>query len=273
MGIVVDLKKQARLVVVHMLFVLLWGLLGYFRWPLVHGTDERFPSSRLGDVGWEVLGHHVVNALRKFLTRASTNGQFPGRNGCTYVKQKVVAIPIPSAEKLDLPASSLRPRVTISKRGVKAEGDDTESQEDNSTGSADPLAGLETKARNAGSDVVVSLTESQDGEEECREVVVQEQLALHQEEWEVVECPSKNKSTDLVVETLEWHVVEVLVSTLPSQESNTLEDGEDGDSNGGRPPDDRVADEVDLAVLLTPEVDTTAENWPGLWARIPGVGV
>lgn len=88
-----------------------------------------------------------------------------------------------------------------------------------------------------------------------------------------MECPSKNKSTNLVVETLEWHVVEVLVSALPSQESNTLEDGEDGDSNGGRPPDDWVADEVDLAVFLTPEVNTTAENWPGLWARIPGVRV
>ena len=121
--------------------------------------------------------------------------------------------------------------------------------------------------------MVVGLTESQDGEEESREVVVQEELALHQEEWEVVEGPSENKSADLVVETLEWHVVEVLVAALPSQESDTLKDGKDGDCDGGRPPDDWVADEVDLTVLFAPEVDTTAENGPRLWARVPSVRV
>lgn len=121
--------------------------------------------------------------------------------------------------------------------------------------------------------MVVSLTERQDGEEESWEVVVQEELALHQEEWEIVKCPSENESADLVVETLEWHVVEVLVAALPSQENDALEDGEDGDSDGRRPPDNWVTDEIDLAVLLAPEVDAATEDWPGLWARVPGVRV
>ena len=96
--------------------------------------------------GWICSGHHVVIALRKFLTRASTNGQFPGRNGSTYVKQKVVAIPIPSAEQLNLSTGSLGPWVTVSQWRVKAERNNAESQEDNGTGGANPLAGLETEA-------------------------------------------------------------------------------------------------------------------------------
>lgn len=187
--------------------------------------------------------------------------------------QKVIAVPIPSAEKLHLLARGLGPWVSVSERRVEAEGNDAESQEHNSTGGTNPLAGLETESGNAGGNKVVGLAEGEDGEVESWKVVVQEQLTLHQEEWKVVERPSQNKGTNLVVETLEWHAVEVLITTLPSQESNALENGEDSDGDGRGPPDNWVADEVNLAVVLAPEVDPAAKNWPGLWAGIPGMGV
>lgn len=45
-----------------------------------------------------------------------------------------------------------------------------------------------------------------DGEVECREVVVQEELTSHEEEWRVVQCPSgKEKATKgVVLDDLAW---------------------------------------------------------------------
>lgn len=101
--------------------------------------------------------------------------------------------------------------------------------------------------------------------------MVQEELALHQVEWEVMECPSKNHSTDLVIETLEDRVVIILEASLPSQNCKALEDSEDCDGKGRAPPDDRVANEVDLTVVLAPEVDTTLKNRPRWRAGVPSV--
>jgi hypothetical protein len=100
---------------------------------------------------------------------------------------------------------------------------------------------------------------------------VKEELTLHQVEWEVMECPSKNHSTNLIIEALEDWVIVVLEASLPSQNCKTLEDGKDRNSNGRAPPDDRVTNEVNLAVVLAPEVDTTLKNRPRWWARIPSV--
>jgi len=52
--------------------------------------------------------------------------------------------------------------------------------------------------------------------------VVQEQLALHEEEWEVVEGPTKDVSADLVVKSLEGWVVVVVAVALPSEDSQAL---------------------------------------------------
>ena len=70
--------------------------------------------------------------------------------------------------------------------------------------------------------------------------MVQEQLALHQVEWEVVECPSQHRSANFVVKALEDRVVVVFESSLPSQNSKALENSKDRDSQGRAPPDDRV---------------------------------
>ncbi|KAI6763636.1 hypothetical protein HG531_013024 [Fusarium graminearum] len=90
-------------------------------------------------------------------------------------------------------------------------------------------------------------------------------------EREVVQRPAKNRSTDFIVETLEGSVGVVVATALPAKNSNSLEDNPDGNSDARRPPDDGVTKEVDLGVLATPEVDTTAEDGPGLRARIPSI--
>ena len=88
-----------------------------------------------------------------------------------------------------------------------------------------------------------------------------------------MERPTQDRHADLVVETLEDGVAVVVAVALPYQDRESLEDGVQGDGCGGRPPNKRVANKVDLAVVAAPEVDTTAENWPRLRARVPRVRV
>lgn len=102
---------------------------------------------------------------------------------------------------------------------------------------------------------------------------MEEELTLHQVEGKVVQGPAKNIGTDLVVETLESGMAVIVAVTLPSENRNALEQHPDSNGHGGGPPDDRVANEVDLGVVLAPEVDTAAEDGPRLRARVPSVGV
>lgn len=109
---------------------------------------------------------------------------------------------------------------------------------------------------------VIGLAKSDDGKVECREVMMQEKLSLHEEEGEVVESPAQNRSTNLIIKTLEGDVAVVVAASLPSKNGETLEG--DVKSNGGSrgPPDERVANQVDLSVVLAPEVDTATEDGP-----------
>lgn len=101
--------------------------------------------------------------------------------------------------------------------------------------------------------------------------MVQEELTLHQVEGEVVQSPSQDRGSDLVVESLEYDVVVVFVVALPAEDSNALEDGVDNNGKSRAPPDDGVADEVDLAALLAPKVDSALQQRPRVRARVPGV--
>lgn len=103
--------------------------------------------------------------------------------------------------------------------------------------------------------------------------MVKEQLTLHQVEGEVMKSPAEDRSANLVVESLESRAGVVVVAALPSENSNALEDDPDRNGNAGRPPDNGVSEEVDLSVLASPEVDTSAEDGPRLRARVPGMGV
>lgn len=102
---------------------------------------------------------------------------------------------------------------------------------------------------------------------------MKEQLTLHQVEGEVVQSPAEHRGTDFVVESLEGGVLVIATASLPSENSNALEQDPDDDGDGGCPPDDRVTKEVDLSVVLTPEVDTALEKRPRLGSRLPGVRV
>lgn len=101
--------------------------------------------------------------------------------------------------------------------------------------------------------------------------MVQEQLTIHEVEWEVVESPAQNRGADLVVESLERGVGVIVAAALPAESRNALEENVDNDSESRAPPHDGVAHQVDLAVILAPEVDTALEEGPRVGTRIPGM--
>jgi hypothetical protein len=140
-----------------------------------------------------------------------------------YSVVEVVAVPVPSIEELDLLAFVLGPLVTITERRVQTEHNNASREEHNDTSTADDRVLLDAEASDTGGGEVPNLAERDDGEEESREVVVQEQLALHEEEGEVVECPTKHGNANLVIEALENGVTVVVAAALPSQDRESLE--------------------------------------------------
>lgn len=190
---------------------------------------------------------------------------------CTYAVVEGVAVPIPCLEKLGSAAVCLGPGVAICHGGVKSENSNAECQENDCTGLSDNGTLTQAESTETSSDKVVDLAHGDDGEVESWEVVVQEKLSLHQEEGEVVEGPPENVGADLVVETLEGDVAVILESALPSQNSETLDGDVQHNSQSRAPPNDRVTDEVNLTVVLAPEVDTTTKDRPRLRARVPSV--
>lgn len=125
------------------------------------------------------------------LTPVASAWKFLGRDvGFIYLGKESVAIPIPGIEKLNLFASGLGPWIAIGKWGVESKSDHAERQEDDGTKLTNKWAFAEANARNPGGNIVVELAKCDDGKVESWEVMMQEQLALHQKEWEVMECPS-----------------------------------------------------------------------------------
>ena len=169
-----------------------------------------------------------------------------------------VAVPVPSAEEFNLVTSSLSPWVTISEWRVQAKCDNAQAKEEHGTYTAKDRVLPQANTWNTSNDIVVNLTSCNDSKVESWEVVVEEQLTLHEIERKVVECPSENHSTNLIVKSFENGVTVVLETTLPSEDREAFEDNKDYNGQGRAPPDDRVTDEIDLAVVLTPEVDTTS---------------
>jgi hypothetical protein len=146
-----------------------------------------------------------------------------------YSVVEVVAVPVPSVEELDLLALVLGPLVTIAERRIQVEDDNTSSEEDDNPSAADDRILLDAETSDTGGGEVPDLAKGDDRKEKCWEVVVQEELTLHEEEGEVVECPTEHGYTNLVVESLEDGVVVVAAATLPSQDRKGLEDGVEAD--------------------------------------------
>jgi hypothetical protein len=191
--------------------------------------------------------------------------------GLVYLGKESVTIPVPCFEQFGLLASRLSPWVAISQGGVNSKCHNGKCQKYNSPKTAKDRVLTETDARHTSCDIVVYLTQCHDREVKCWEIVMQEELALHQVEWEVMESPCQDHSTNFVVEALENWIVVILVSTLPAENCHTFEDSKDSDCQGRAPPDNWVSNEVNLSIVLTPEVDTTSEDRPGWWSRIPCV--
>ena len=136
--------------------------------------------------------------------------------GFIYLGKESVAIPVPSFKQLDLIAGRLGPWVAVGQGSVNSKSHNAERQEYYSTETAKDWVFTETNARYTSSDIVINLAQSHDREIESWEVVVQEELALHQVEREVMECPSQDHGTDFVIEALEDDVVVVLEASLPA---------------------------------------------------------
>lgn len=102
--------------------------------------------------------------------------------------------------------------------------------------------------------------------------MMQKELTCHEIEGEVVECPTQKRHPDLIIKALEGHIGIITVAALPTEDGNTFDGNVKTDERRGGPPNDGIAEEIDLAVVLAPEVDTPTKDGPGWRARIPGVG-
>ena len=150
-------------------------------------------------------------------------------SGWKYLSKEGVTIPVPSVKELHLLACRLCPWITICERRIKSKRNDAKSQKNDCSQTANQRIFTKANAGDTSCNVIIGLTKSDNGKVESREIMMQEQLALHQVEGKVVECPTKYRGTYFVVESFEYRIVVILESSLPPQNSKTLENGEDGD--------------------------------------------
>lgn len=189
----------------------------------------------------------------------------------TYTVQEGVAVEVPSGEKLDPLAFSLGPRVTVGQWGEEPEDDHGQGKEQNGTESVKDDLVLDE--RDPGCREVKDLAECNNGKVQGWEIMMQEELTLHKIEGEIVKSPSKNRGSNLIVETLENGVGVIVAAALPAENGDALEKDVDNHGSSSAPPDDGVTQQVNLAVMPAPEVDTAAKDRPSLGARIPGMGL
>ena len=110
----------------------------------------------------------------------------------TYAVVEGVAIPVPGVEELDAVAFGLGPLIAIRQWSVQSKDGDGEGHED--CRSAHANVWLVPKGEAADVDAVKGevedLAQRDDGEVQRREVVVEEELTLHQVEGKVVKGPT-----------------------------------------------------------------------------------
>lgn len=180
----------------------------------------------------------------------------------THTVMESVAVPIPCVKQLHSGTRILGPCVTIRDWRVKTKDHNAESEEDNSASLSNHWAFAQAHATDPSGDKVVHLTKRNNGKVKGREVVVQEELSLHEEKWEIMESPSKHCRANLVIETLELDVAVIAVTSLPSEHGQALEKDVKADGGSRAPPDEWISNQINLAVVFAPEVDTTAEHRP-----------
>lgn len=146
------------------------------------------------------------------------------RKQVTYRFMERLAVKVPRRQELDALALGLGPWATICKRSEEHEGDGRESEEGHGSNLVGNGSLLRAEARESGRGVVEDLAQGDDGKVQSGEVMVEEELALHQVEGEVVQSPAKNGDANLIVKALEGDAVRVVVAAaLPAYNGDTFE--------------------------------------------------
>ena len=130
-------------------------------------------------------------------------------------------------------------------------------------GNLDPSAGRQRRG-----DEIKDRRKCEDRVPEGWEVMVEEQLTAHEIEREVMQCPTHDEETSHLVVFDDGGMVEILVSTLLTEDEEDADDKVRGNACSAHPPGERISDEIDVSVLLDPKVDTATESRPVPWARV-----
>lgn len=98
---------------------------------------------------------------------------------------------------------------------------------------------------------------------------MEEQLASHEEEWQVVRGPREEEETGGVIKTVAGPTVESVNAAALGELVCCDNADEDGQDAGSEPPTEWVAEEVDLltGVVFSPEGDAAKEERPLNWLR------
>jgi len=88
-----------------------------------------------------------------------------------------------------------------------------------------------------------------------------------------VKAPTNGQETAQSVVEDNVGIVEIFVSSLGSQEKAAFGSDVKQNGQGGKVPNDRVPYQIDLSMILNPEIDTPAQDWPRFGSRIIGVTI
>lgn len=193
------------------------------------------------------------------------------QDGLTYVVIERVAIKVPSFKQLDAFALILCPHATICERRIQHENSSRDHQKADGRSLVDDRILADKRNRQTSRRKVENLAQRDDGEDKRREIVVQEELTLHKIKGKVVKSPTQHRGSNLVVESLEGGVCIIVVASLPAKDGNALEKDVNDNGQCRAVPNDRVAHEVNLFVILTPEVDSSSQNGPRARAGVPSM--
>ena len=151
----------------------------------------------------------------------------------SYIGMECSAIKVPGLKELDLLTGGLSPGVAVRQRCVKSECDNAHSQESRNAGSSNCRSVPDSEWASCPVRCeIVDLTHSNDREVECWEVMMKKELTLHQIKGEVMECPTQDRSTNLVIKALEVDIIVILISSLPAKNGKSFENEIDTDGEG-----------------------------------------
>lgn len=129
-----------------------------------------------------------------------------------------IAIKVPGVQKLYTLTGLLSPRIAIGQGGIKCKCNNAGSQECHDASPPD-CGGIPDSNRTSNTIgcKIVDLAHCDNRKVKGREIMVKEELTLHQIKGEIVERPAKDRSSNLVIESLEIDILVVVIPTLPAK--------------------------------------------------------